>query len=428
MMPFESAQSDGHHYDSQTQVSTVKRLPFEILSSIFCFARDFASIDDTREVDRLRQYLVSITAICRSWRQAAMLDNLLWATVRVPYYSRNTMDHIISYLETIIERSGNTSLDLTFELPYSADPESTKQIIAIVYPHLHRCHTIDLDINRNSVANQLLLPLPGRLERLKCLRITHPYVGFRDVVGKDSTPLLDSLYFCGDCVYSHLENLQTDALRSIKLDLTGGALRGIEFLANCQFVKHLDLLELDNPLSWNPPSFTLPQLKTLTIRNPSSFAILHFIETPVLAELTIHRLHSAHFPQPTMDSHWPLRSNQFLRKLNLSSSDLDHHSIPILMEFYGTLMEMVLNDCRGHLVFASLLAPHSHSDIPFSSVQTNIPPEEQEWRTTTAISPTHILLVAIPDFCCPKPRFRRICDHAAGSAIQVADGGLHKLF
>jgi hypothetical protein len=96
--------------DSQTtsSVTHIFRLPYELLGEIFLIGRDNAL--------GLKSYLQAITSVCSVWRSAALSHPSLWTKIRRPFLRKVECE--VEYLETLLERSKTSSLDVALAVPY----------------------------------------------------------------------------------------------------------------------------------------------------------------------------------------------------------------------------------------------------------------------------------------------------------------------
>ena len=220
---------NGSH-DPKTHPSLALRIPHELLAEIFVIGLD--AMDSERQSHPLiNTYLFHLTAVCNFWRFVAISTPTLWAKIRCIYNTPKKVGSVAAHLKLQLERSKDVLLDLELVPGPDSDNALTRKIVGIIYPHLHRCRGIAVELYSVGDA-KLLLPLPGPLknhialgigDRAGCLRK-------KSIITSTDMPSLHTLKYVGPLMA--LRTMQTKSLTHILLE--GGTLSSaIDILSRC---------------------------------------------------------------------------------------------------------------------------------------------------------------------------------------------------
>ncbi|KAJ6466022.1 hypothetical protein C8R47DRAFT_1154166 [Mycena vitilis] len=124
-------------------VSPVRRLPLELLWEIFALTLPDESGSIEPHLESTIPWRVS--AVCRSWREAALSYGPLWSTVTVPF-SRTQFAAL--KLETQLKRSRNGPLDISFQ-----QRAVTSQVFNMVFAQCHRWDRLHLEVSPSTAPN-----------------------------------------------------------------------------------------------------------------------------------------------------------------------------------------------------------------------------------------------------------------------------------
>ena len=138
--------------DTGSSLAPIFRLPYELLIEILLIGRDNS--------ERIERFLLVITSTCSVWRSAALITPSLWAVIRRPNFKK--IEYEVEYLETVLERSKDSLLDIELK----RYPGFPAKIVKTIYPHLARCRRLCLPLAGTTPE---IFPLPGPLERLTTL-------------------------------------------------------------------------------------------------------------------------------------------------------------------------------------------------------------------------------------------------------------------
>jgi len=82
--------------------------------------------------------------------------------IRRPDFEK--IEYQVEYLEALLERSKNSSLDIALFDDDDFSCTFPTEIVQTIYPHLPRCRKLDLTLGKFST-EAITFPLPGPLER-----------------------------------------------------------------------------------------------------------------------------------------------------------------------------------------------------------------------------------------------------------------------
>ncbi|PIL22967.1 hypothetical protein GSI_15664 [Ganoderma sinense ZZ0214-1] len=162
---------------SVNNMSPIHALPVELLTRIFQLGVDSESIPDDRDHSALT-FEVSISHVCRHWRQVALHTPLLWTTVHFRtkahmfrgnvYLARNARLPIDIYVDTCSEDANAHRKDLLFR-------DEFIPVFNIVLPHIDRWRELHLkvaDLDCKLSARRVLSTC-GSAPALRTLQLWH---------------------------------------------------------------------------------------------------------------------------------------------------------------------------------------------------------------------------------------------------------------
>ena len=127
---------------SHSSPGLAHRLPHELLSEIFLIGLD-ALDADRQSRPLINEYLLGLTAVCTFWHFVAVSTSILWAKIRCFVSIPTNVDGLAGYLESQLERSKDSLLDLWLDCDGDPDYSAMCRVVKIIYPHLHRsAHTV----------------------------------------------------------------------------------------------------------------------------------------------------------------------------------------------------------------------------------------------------------------------------------------------
>ena len=187
----------------------IDQLPPEVLAAIFAHLSKQESSLPRHDISYFVQDLVSVTHVCRFWRQAAINAPGLWTEIKMTN---------LEAVKVFLERSGAVPLDVQLR-------SANKDLIQAVAPHSHRFRQFSVSV----------LPEPH-----------NPFASFTN-----SAPLLERLEidYCPLAQQPFLFNDQTPRLRELVIVTRGlwlqnrlGSLTSLHLTLSNAILSHSDLL------------------------------------------------------------------------------------------------------------------------------------------------------------------------------------------
>lgn len=273
----------------------VHKLPVELLSDVFLIAYSH-SIEGYADL----QYLLSITSVCKEWRELALECPLLWTNISVSTdFTGRVFEMQLHRLKGFLIRSKDASLWLEIDVYNDANKTSNKKlqrIFNIVHPHLARCRDISIIFFTENPSFEFL-PFHGPLERLESFYI-HAGRWYSKTEGKVLIPV-----FTNDCLLPRIKRMTIMGIitalhnklpptQLTQLLVTSSKQTwksNIDLISKCSALQELSLIIKDiytNPFL-SSQAFTLHDLKSLSVVDDLSFGFTSLISTPVLEKLTI---------------------------------------------------------------------------------------------------------------------------------------------
>lgn len=152
--------------------TNIHHLPYELLVEIFSQTVQLCAENQSSDV-----ILTSLALVCPMWARIALstpllLNNVIWS------WPANNLDlHRgptglrVRMLATSLERTGSTLLSLTLNIELLKSRAKTRDIWAVVVPHLPRCHSLILTMFHRVLLEDIL-PIPDPVMNLKHLEVT----------------------------------------------------------------------------------------------------------------------------------------------------------------------------------------------------------------------------------------------------------------
>ena len=380
-------------------MASVHSLPNELLAHIFQLGFNNFSSDFGRDRTRYR-FLLTVTAICARWRNVGISCPSLWSSIgiRIPtgFISKTTLERI----GALLERSKDVSLDVEIYTMPLAEDDSMKKVKAILGPHLQRCRSVQLFVQRDDFRMvHVLFPLPGRMERLVDIAIDLRPIVHRGLVpsGLPRKPRLELLHQENASSLASLsltgilrflrtvidvENVRPGALSVLIVDFTATLARPLRLLEiYSATLSHLKLYFSNIKRPSTP--IHLPHLKLLETTQQCLDVIQQVINCPREEELTLHhnqvRL-AARLPT-TKTAQTLLRIWTNLRILDMPVTLSDNPAFAILAATPNitTLIEPHARFIRPLMPLCTLLIDNP-SLIPKLQLLRITPPQ---WRPST---------------------------------------------
>ena len=330
---------------TRSSPAPIFRLPYELLTEILLIGRDNS--------ERVERFLLAITSTCSIWRSAALITPSLWAVIRRPNFKK--IEYEVEYLETVLERSMDSSLDIEL----GRDPQVPRfpaKIVKTIYPHLARCRRLCLLLTETISE---IFPLPGPLERLTTLIIIDPGLGFwfsRPMIPDITfaqTPRLRDLAFRG--FFSALRNLHCGSLTAIRLSVDPKS-SALDFISRCPLAEHVAVSNVRYaPINREP--VILNCLKWLAIRSDPSMSFRHFVKAPKVQELYLEGMHPYDIDELTRSIPPDVLLPPFQNLMTLSLADMELRC-PGLYDTvvsHPRIEHLLLNSCYNTLVIPALL-------------------------------------------------------------------------
>lgn len=285
--------------------SPIHCLPAELLAEVFFL---LGRSNGTSLRERTMQ-LTLISSVCSIWRETALCTATLWTSITYRYPRQQATSVAISRVTAYLERSKNASIDVS--IVFAAEDPEASQIWGIFLPHLDRCRSLEILCSTKAVARQLL-PLPGRLSRLKRLEWGAPSESddFVTLFDEANEAPLQTLSIFGPVSTSSLSNIVTSALNFVSF--TRASIWSWPevacFLSRCPLVENVHIGFYDDSLSTpQTDKIVIPSLKMLSVVDRLPLSFHHYISIPCLQNLLIRgdgRLDTT--AAPATEPCWPL--------------------------------------------------------------------------------------------------------------------------
>ncbi|KAJ7647927.1 hypothetical protein FB45DRAFT_894785 [Roridomyces roridus] len=269
-------------------VSSLRRIPTEILSSIFAFVGTGNLLDSEMAGPW------SVSAVCSRWRAIALSTPSMWAEIDLdfddgPDFNETDFEGRRQRLETHLERSGQMPLVIRFQALYEYmkgrdsncdDPEEAA--LGILQTHCRRWETLEIVGPASFLYG---LDTHGNLPLLRSLDV---YITADDDFVGNAFKVCPNLRVAtvnsGEYGDGSSFPLPYDQLLRYKTSLDVSdlpSLRLASHLVDCALHIH----QYDEPLSPDTPRIQLPNLLRLSFSFAERVPVLDFFETPALLEL-----------------------------------------------------------------------------------------------------------------------------------------------
>lgn len=279
------------HFPQRSGV--VLQLPNETLCAIF---------DEGRRVITAREgsWLMSVSHVCRRWRDVAIHTPFLWTNIYFGFRSRSPK--ALEYIQTCLERSRNCPLNIKLRFGDNGRAQEQKEALDrlcshldVIIPHTNRWRTLDVHLHHSRSLPILLDRLPSQVAILKHIRIEledHVVEPFDCIVFSKGAPMLESVELHR---ISYLScGLPLFHLTSLVLTRSGTVLIPAEFrmvLTTPSCLRELSLLgDTVSPGIGPWASIQLPHLTTLTLHPGAEAVFTHLcnaLVTPALKFLAL---------------------------------------------------------------------------------------------------------------------------------------------
>jgi hypothetical protein len=157
--------------DLEAEKWPINWLPNELLIQIFIQSSESTEADIDADEPFHRPPVV-FSHVCRKWREVCLVTSQLWS--RISYRSTKLC---LTALQTFIERSNNSLLDLVFKSPrrFRGDPDiAAFYVLANLRPHISRLQSILFQCQGGSAMKEMIdiINAPTRdLSRLRSLTL-----------------------------------------------------------------------------------------------------------------------------------------------------------------------------------------------------------------------------------------------------------------
>jgi len=325
---------------------TVRRLPPELISYIFSIGRD-----DNASI----AYLRTISSVCSFWRNIAISTPDLWSTITYnpsrdillfPRRKRDTIEsnarRICERLEIFLARSCAAPIYVNITILLQ-NPKQTRRIRDIIIPHLWRCHSFTIWYD-DPIVRTAFFPLPGRLGRLKKLKLhlPRPDLGPTTMFTKDAAPPLRSLTLGPTSLPLSMDFVPANTLTHLHLPVPEYNATIILFLRQCNMVETLELAvwPASGLLPGNFIPISMPSLRCLYVPGTLALEFQAFLFTPNVVELY---LYGCADPYPETPNLAPtMLRMETATWYSLELEYLQHH-----MMSFSSVKNLVLSECNG---------------------------------------------------------------------------------
>jgi hypothetical protein len=273
-----------------TVLAQIDRLPPEVLAAIFVHLSKSEPTLPGRDVLHFVQDLVSVTHVCRFWRQVAINAPDLWTEIKMSN---------LEAVKTFLERSGVVPLHVDLR-PANGD------LILAVAPHVYRFRRVSVSVGakRYNAFTSFTTPAP-LLERLE-IHCFHHYPGVQQfLLFDDQAPKLRELVIVARSVWmqnrlGNLTSLHLTLFHTIRTHLE--LLPFFDMLHRCPGLEELFILwygwQTVLVMPAQLPVVPLHRLRKLTLRSfriESIKCLLHTFElTGDGIAIHLHDVHPGH--------------------------------------------------------------------------------------------------------------------------------------
>ena len=139
--------------DLEAEKRPINWLPNELLIQIFIQSSESTESDVDAD-EPFHSPPVIFSHVCRKWREVCLVTSQLWS--RISYTSTKLC---LTALQTFIERSNNSPLDLVFKSPrrFRGDPDiAAFYVLANLRPHISRLQSIIFHCHGGSAMKEMI--------------------------------------------------------------------------------------------------------------------------------------------------------------------------------------------------------------------------------------------------------------------------------
>ncbi|KAK6966780.1 hypothetical protein R3P38DRAFT_3512167 [Favolaschia claudopus] len=338
--------------DLRTILSTIRRLPAEILSEILrasTVAEESLPLDLSCRKRHIAPW--RFAHVCRFWRETALGDPHLWSRIQIIAHEMNwEKQDLLFDLRAQIRLSGEVSLSVVLDLRYveeddedqSIDYEILMDVLRVLLPSSNRWSRFTLRVENLDYYFPLLSGVQNQLHRLDYLRLEgwHRVSEGENLELFENTPRLRQVDFSSLHLIASYNDLGIEWRNLTWLELSAEENTLLDILSQ---IPDLVKLGIGNVESFGPllprENISLEKLLRLTIRDSS---IIQYLTTPTLEHL--------HFMNGNVEDIQELvhRSRCCIRTLDLdfhgSAFYHDPANVVLLLQNLPQLDHLSLND------------------------------------------------------------------------------------
>lgn len=155
-------------------LSPIRRLPVELLVQIFSYC---SGCNDLATGEDERPQLLTLNAVCASWRSIISSTPKLWSTITV---DRNFQQRGLGLLKMYVQRSKQSPLSI--KAGANCDMDFEAPVMECLIPHSRRWVDVDLHLCDSQLLNETFSALKGNMPLVERL-----YLGLLDLEATDYT-------------------------------------------------------------------------------------------------------------------------------------------------------------------------------------------------------------------------------------------------
>jgi hypothetical protein len=384
--------------NTNTLVSPIQRLPYEILSDIFILSIPDNLQEGWRSKTHNFQCAVMLPgSICRHWRDVALSTPRLWSSISLQL-DHSTVDAHVKLTQVWLSRSGKHPLSLQLDGRWYGfhDPFAIHPVLGVITPHAERWQHVDFEMsyamwNRTRPAKYHLIHLRTLLVSDLCFlpRWTTPIDTFE--VAPRLANLTMRFNTSSYTLAAPWTQISTLVSNGPSLDEFHEALRGAPNITECGvYIDHYGR-RLD-------PSYTIIQHAHLQILKVDA----RIDSGPLFNRLSLPALRYFDYNEAFAPTPWPQR--QFVSLISRSGCSLEK----LVLHFQHWLLDDDLIECLRHMPSLTHLQLNLHS----SAAMTD--------KTLAQLTrPNSILLSERTSYLVPKLEFidLSLCNQFYGEGL-----------